>query len=94
MARRLAEGDAGEGRDAHLFTVGISGEIVASRLQLEPDVPDRPASYRLGITMELDLDSLRTQVASCTLLSTRVVFKVNHQSKAKCSLGPTCLCPG
>ena len=68
-ARRLAEEEMGGERGAHLFTVGISGEIVASRLQLEPDVPDRPASYRLGITMELDLDSLRTQVGFCTPLS-------------------------
>ncbi|CAL8464093.1 g3628 [Coccomyxa elongata] len=59
---RRSEGNLGAKTGAHLFTVGINGEIVASRLKLEPDVPDRPDSYRLGITMELNLDSLRTQV--------------------------------
>lgn len=61
-AGRQSEGDVGAKTGAHLFTVGINGEIVASRLKLEPDVPDRPDSYRLGLTMELNLDSLRTQV--------------------------------
>ena len=42
--------------------MGISGEIRASKLQLEPDVPDRPDSYRLGITMELVMESLKIQV--------------------------------
>lgn len=42
--------------------MGISGKIRASKLALEPDVPDRPGSYRLGITMELVMDSLRIQV--------------------------------
>lgn len=63
LRRRLAEGAAmGAPGGSHLFTVGISGEIVASRLSLEPDIPDRPEGYRLGITMALVLDSLRTQV--------------------------------
>lgn len=83
-ARRLAEEEVGEVRGAHLFTVGISGEIVASRLQLEPDVPDRPASYRLGITMELDLDSLRTQVGFCTPLSNHLVPN-NKRRVSSCS---------
>lgn len=59
---RQRDGTLGAKVGAHLFTVGINGEIVASRLKLEPDVPDRPDSYRLGITMELNLDSLRTEV--------------------------------
>ena len=42
--------------------MGISGEIRASKLALEPDVPDRPDSYRLGVTMELVTDSLHIQV--------------------------------
>ena len=47
----------------HLFTVGIGGEIMATKLALEPDAPARPQSYRLGITMGLDLPSLRIKVA-------------------------------
>ena len=62
MHGRRREGGSRNKTGAHLFTVGINGEIVASRLKLEPDVPDRPDSYRLGITMELNLDSLRTEV--------------------------------
>ena len=65
-SRRLQQEQAGR-RGPHLFTMGISGEIRASRLQLEPDVPDRPDSYRLGVTMELVMDSIKIQV----LLSAR-----------------------
>ena len=43
--------------------MGITGDIRASRLALEPDVPDRPGSYRLGVTMELVMDSLHIQVS-------------------------------
>jgi hypothetical protein len=45
----------------HLFTVGITGEIAANKLALEPDAPARPGSWRLGISMELLLSSLRSQ---------------------------------
>jgi hypothetical protein len=68
-ARRLrvaAEGEPHLG--AHLFTVGITGEMRASRLKLEPDAPARPESYRLGVTMELVLDSLRIKVLTEILL--------------------------
>ena len=60
-SRRLQQEQAG-GKGPHLFTMGISGEIRASKLQLEPDAPDRPDSYRLGVTMELVMDSLKIQV--------------------------------
>ena len=43
--------------------MGITGDIRASRLALEPDVPARPDSYRLGVTMELVMDSLHIQVS-------------------------------
>ena len=46
--------------------MGIMGEIRASRLALEPDAPDRPDSYRLGVTMELVMDSLHIQVGLST----------------------------
>lgn len=67
-SRRLQQARAGSRKGPHLFTMGISGEIRASRLQLEPDVPDRPDSYRLGVTMELVMDSIKIQV----LLSARL----------------------
>ena len=60
QASRQLQGQAKKG--AHLFTMGIYGEIRASKLALEPDVPDRPDSYRLGVTMELVMDSLKIQV--------------------------------
>ena len=59
-SRKLQQRTANKG--PHLFTMGISGEIRASKLALEPDVPDRPDSYRLGVTMELVTDSLHIQV--------------------------------
>ena len=60
-SRRLQQERASK-KGPHLFTMGISGEIRASKLQLEPDAPDRPDSYRLGVTMELVMDSLKIQV--------------------------------
>lgn len=60
QASRQLQGQGKKG--AHLFTMGIYGEIRASKLALEPDVPDRPDSYRLGVTMELVMDSLKIQV--------------------------------
>ena len=64
-----AGGGSGSGKKlgTHLFTVGITGAMRASRLKLEPDTPARPDSYRLGVTMELILDSLRIKVALNTL---------------------------
>ena len=64
-AARGAAGQLGQ----HLFTVGIGGEIMATRLALEPDEPARPQSYRLGITMGLDLPSLRIKVSTPADLS-------------------------
>lgn len=68
LGREASRGQGGRGSAAaaqlgqHLFTVGISGEIMATKLALEPDAPARPLSYRLGITMGLDLPSLRIKV--------------------------------
>ncbi|CAL5226835.1 g9699 [Coccomyxa viridis] len=63
-SRKLLQQEQVGKKGAHLFTMGISGEIRASKLQLEPDAPDRPDSYRLGVTMELVMDSLKIQVLS------------------------------
>ncbi len=61
-SRKLLQHEQAGKKGPHLFTMGISGEIRASKLQLEPDTPDRPDSYRLGVTMELVMDSLKIQV--------------------------------
>ena len=74
-SRKLLQQEQVGKKGAHLFTMGISGEIRASKLQLEPDAPDRPDSYRLGVTMELVMDSLKIQVQS---LSKAQSMKICH----------------
>ena len=67
---RSGEELSGEKLGPHLFTVGITGEIAASTLALEPDEPARPGSWRLGLTMELLLSSLQSRARTdCCLLA-------------------------
>ena len=43
----------------HLFTLSLSGELTVKDLRLEPDLPDRPKGWRLGLSMKVILTAFR-----------------------------------
>lgn len=76
----------------HLFTVGITGEIAANKLALEPDAPARPGSWRLGISMELLLSSLRSQARTYAAIGSKEAAGTCIMCCMMAGTPPLCCC--